>query len=156
MGPAEGDGVHAFESGNHIGGERANARRDAAAARRIDDSGEDLNREHAGAFGDTGDRFWRGWIVAGRDPCDVRAVKAVGQRAGHGGAGTDLLIEAVRAQRLADSGFGLRKAGFLYHFSSQERVCLVHARIQHGDHRAGAVIAGAPRLIGFDERRAVE
>jgi hypothetical protein len=31
----------------------------------------------------------------------------------------------------------------------------VHARIEYGDHGAAAVVSGRPRLVGFDERRAV-
>ena len=123
--------------------------------RRIDDLGEDLNGEQAGALGHAGDGLCRGRVIARRNAGDVRAVKAVGQRTGRGRSGTDLLIEPVRAERLGRAGLGLREAGFLHHFSRQERVGPVHAVVQHGDHRAAAVVSGVPCLVGLDERRAV-
>ncbi len=122
---------------------------------RIDDLGEDLNGEHAGAFCHAGDGLCRRRVVASRDARDVRAVEAVGQRAGDGRSGTELLIESVRAQRLADTGLGLRITGLLDDFSGEEWVRLVYAGIQHGDHGASAVVSRVPCLIGFDERRAV-
>jgi hypothetical protein len=65
------------------------------------------------------------------------------------------LIEPVRAQRLADTGLGLRITSLLDDFSGEEWVRLVYACIQHGDHGAAAVVSRVPCLIGFDERRAV-
>ena len=113
------------------------------------------NGEHAGASRHACDGLCRRRVVASRNARDVRAVEAVGQRAGNSRSGTELLIEPVRAQRLADTGLGLRVTGFFDDLSGEEWMRLVYAGIQHGDHGAGAVVSRVPCLIGFDERRAV-
>src|SRR4029079_16333500 len=97
------DGVHPLQARDDVRREAAHAWRRAAATGRIDDFREDLDGHDQRVPGDTGKRLSGRVTVTGRDAGHVRAVRAFAQQAGGRGAGSDLLVEAVRTHRLTDA-----------------------------------------------------
>src|SRR4029077_10796783 len=90
VGAGERGVVHVLEAREDVRIEAAETRRGAAAALRVDDFGEHLNRHHLGALCDARPRLDARRVVPGRDPRDVRAVDAaVVERAGNGRARAD-------------------------------------------------------------------
>src|SRR5262245_14004419 len=79
--------------------------------------------------GNAGGRVRACRVVSGGDAGDMRAVNAVGQRAGRRGARSNLLIRTVGTERLRDAGLGRRETGFGGDVAGKERMRTVHTGV---------------------------
>src|SRR5262249_58125110 len=146
------------ERGEDVRGIGPETRRLTAAVEKAVDLREDLDRDEVGALADAPDRQIGRRAVTGDDSRDVGAVPAAlgFERARRRGAGADLLLRAVRAERRALRARRGRVACFLDDLAGEERMRRVDAAVDHRHHGAGAVVALSPGLVSPDQRDAVD
>ncbi len=121
----------------------------------VGDARKHLDRDQLGAFGDARERLSGRSAVTRGNAGHVRAVGAVAQRTWRCRTCSNLLVESVRAERLAGPRHRARITGLFHDFAGKKRMRRIDARVEHGNHRPGAVESSGPRLIALDEWNAV-